>query len=167
MAIAINQELCSGCGVCMEACSVGAIQLVEQCAEIDDALCTQCEACVDACPNGAIIAISEPAQSTPILALTATETQTNPTPTSAALSAAVPSNHGLARLAESTLAFLGREVAPRLVDALVTALERRLTTPATSMKTSFSASPERPARIGRGTRRQVRYRGGRAGNRKL
>lgn len=167
MVIAIIQELCGGCGVCMEACSVGAIQLVDQRAVIDDALCTLCEACVDACPNGAITAILEPAQLMPTLALTVTETHTNPTPTCAALSAAGPSSRGLAALAGTASAFLGREVAPRLVDALAVALERQLTTPAMSVRTSLSASPKSPTRTSRGMQRKTRYRGWRSGNRNL
>ncbi len=95
MVIAVNQELCTGCGVCMEACSVGAIQLMDQRAEIDEALCTQCEACVDACPNGAITAILEPAQVMPTKALAVTETQTISAPTHTVLPAAEPSNRGL------------------------------------------------------------------------
>ena len=161
MVLQVNQELCAGCGVCMEACSIGAIQLVDQRAVIDVVLCTQCDACVDACPNGAITALLEPAQLMPTLALTVTETQTNPTPTRAALPAAEPSNHSLAGLAGTALAFLGREVAPRLVDVLVTALERRLTKPATSVRTPLSASSNSLTRTSRGIRRQARYRGGR------
>jgi len=54
MTIKVNQELCAGCGVCVDACSVEAIQMVDYRAKIDDALCTQCGVCMDACPNGAI-----------------------------------------------------------------------------------------------------------------
>jgi NAD-dependent dihydropyrimidine dehydrogenase PreA subunit len=167
MVIAVNQELCAGCGVCFEACTVGAIQMVDQRAVIDDALCTQCEACVDVCPHGAITAILEPAPLIPTLALTVTETQTNLIPTRAALPLAQPSNHSLATLAGTAFTFLGREVAPCLVDVLATALERRLTTPATRASSSLSAFPKAPVRMSRGIRRQTRYRGGRFGNRIL
>ena len=78
MVFQVNQELCAGCGVCMEACSVGAIQLVDQRAVIDNMLCTQCEACADACPNEAIDILSIPARSMPIAALPAAEIQIAP-----------------------------------------------------------------------------------------
>lgn len=165
MVMQVNQALCAGCGVCEEVCPTGAIHLVDQMAEINKALCTQCEACVDACPNGAIITILEPTQLTPTVALTATEIQTMPAPTRAALWEAEPSRRGLASLAGAALAFLGREVAPRLVDVLATALERQLTTSATSAKASLSTSPRSPAKTSRGIRRQARYRGGRTNNR--
>lgn len=63
MIIHVDQELCSGCGTCIDACSPGAIQLVDQRAVIDDVLCTHCQVCVDACLNEAIMAILIPAQS--------------------------------------------------------------------------------------------------------
>jgi NAD-dependent dihydropyrimidine dehydrogenase PreA subunit len=163
----VDQELCTGCDVCVEACSVGAIQLVDQRAVMDDAQCIQCEACIDACLEGAITALSEPAQLMPTVEMTVTETQTNPTTTRAALLTAEPSNHGLAALAGTALAFWGREVAPRLVDALVTALEHRLTTPATNVRTSLSVYSRSPAGTNWSIRRQVRYRGGRSNNQNL
>ncbi|MFH1908756.1 MAG: 4Fe-4S binding protein [Chloroflexota bacterium] len=85
MFIQVNQELCAGCGVCMETCPVGAIQLVDQWAVIDDALYTQCEVCADACPNGAITALSIPARSTSIVALPAAESRMIPARDQAAL----------------------------------------------------------------------------------
>jgi Fe-S-cluster-containing hydrogenase component 2 len=158
MVVQVNQELCDSCGVCMEACSVGAIQLVDQRAVIDEALCTRCEACVDACPKGAIIAILEPAQLMPTMALTVTETQMIPAPTCTALLAADSSNRGLAPLAGAALAFLGRQVAPRLVDVLVTALERRLERPITTPATPSPTSSRVLTTQSRGKRRQARYR---------
>ena len=168
MVMQVNQELCAGCGVCVEVCSSGAIYLIDQRAEIDTALCTSCNACVEACPNGAIAAVSEPAQLVPTAVLTAPETQIVPTPTHTVLPVAEPFTHGLTSLAGTALAFLGREVAPRLIDVLANALERRLSTPATSTRTSSSASPKSPTGMRRGIGRQVRCRGGRTvnGNRK-
>jgi Fe-S-cluster-containing hydrogenase component 2 len=168
MMMQVNQALCAGCGVCEEVCPTGAINLVDQRAEINKALCTQCEVCADACPNGAIAAISEPAQLVPPAVVTAPETQIVSTPTHTVLPVAEPFTHGLTSLAGTALAFLGREVAPRLVDVLANALARRLSTPATSTRTSSSAPPKSPTGMRRGIGRQVRYRGGRTvnGNRK-
>jgi NAD-dependent dihydropyrimidine dehydrogenase PreA subunit len=161
MFIQVNQELCAGCGTCVEACSFGAIQLVNQHAVIDDALCTQCEACIDACPNGAIIALSVPAHSIPITTLSATESQIVPVQLREALPEKT-SAASLAPLAGSVLTFLGREVAPRLADMLLTVLERRLAQPATKGIAPVSPSSRNQISQGRGERRQLRYRGGRA-----
>jgi ferredoxin len=38
MVMQVDQELCAGCGVCVDACSTGAIHLVEQRAEIDNVM---------------------------------------------------------------------------------------------------------------------------------
>jgi ferredoxin len=167
MFIQVNQELCDGCGVCVEACPVGAIQLVDQRAVIDDALCTQCEACIDACPDGALTALSVPANSTPLVALPAAESSMIPAPIQTALSETEAPAHGLALLAGAALTFLGREVAPRLVDVLITALERRLARPTTTAIARVSTPSRSLAVKGRGERRQARFRGGCTGNRNL
>lgn len=165
MFIQVNQELCDGCGVCVEACPVGAIQLVDQRAVIDDALCTQCEACIEACSNGALTALSVPARSAPLVALPAAESSMIPAPIQTALPETEAPAHGLALLAGAALAFLWREVAPRLADALIAALERRLSRPTTTAIAPTSSSSLTPAAKTRGERRQARYRGGCTGNR--
>ena len=58
MAIIINKEECSGCGVCMDACSVGAIYLVDKKAHVDQALCTLCGNCIENCPMQAIQSVA-------------------------------------------------------------------------------------------------------------
>jgi hypothetical protein len=70
--------------------------------------------------------------------------------------------HAIVQLAGATLAFLGREVAPRLVDVLITALERRLERPITTAVTPLPTSSRVLTTQIRGRRRHARYRGRRS-----
>jgi len=70
---------------------------------------------------------------------------------------------GLASLAGAVLVFLGREVVPRLVDVLISALERRLARPTTTAAIPFNTSSRNYITHNKGQRRQARYRGGQPG----
>jgi heterodisulfide reductase subunit A-like polyferredoxin len=55
---AVDQDLCRGCGQCVEVCPYGAPELVEvkegvTVSQIQEALCKGCGACAVACPTGA------------------------------------------------------------------------------------------------------------------
>jgi len=50
----INKELCLGCGLCVQVCSQGAINLIWDKAEIDARRCNSCYQCLSICPQGAI-----------------------------------------------------------------------------------------------------------------
>jgi Fe-S-cluster-containing hydrogenase component 2 len=52
--ILIDEDKCSGCGVCVEACPEGAIVLRDSAAAIERHLCTGCAVCLAACPQAAI-----------------------------------------------------------------------------------------------------------------
>jgi len=167
MILQVNQEFCSGCGACVDTCCVGAIQMLDQHAVIDEALCTQCEACVDACLNGAITALSVSARCMPVMVPPVAESR--PVPVQGGIvqpETAMPAR-GLAALAGAVLAYLGHEVAPRLVDVLITLLERRLAQPTTSAMTPLSTSSRSLTSLSRGKQRQARFRGGRIGYRNL
>ncbi|MFB0556711.1 MAG: DUF362 domain-containing protein [Dehalococcoidia bacterium] len=50
----INKELCLGCGLCIQVCPQGAINLIWGKAEIDARRCNSCYQCLNICPQGAI-----------------------------------------------------------------------------------------------------------------
>ncbi len=51
--ISVDKDLCTGCGLCIQACPFGSIEMVGDYPEIKDD-CRLCNACVEACPEGAI-----------------------------------------------------------------------------------------------------------------
>jgi ferredoxin len=51
----VNQEMCNGCGICMDECPVEAITLNEMNkAQIDEESCIRCAKCHDVCPEEAV-----------------------------------------------------------------------------------------------------------------
>jgi Fe-S-cluster-containing dehydrogenase component len=166
MVIQVDQELCAGCGVCVDVCLIGAIQLVDYRAEIDGALCTACEACIRTCPNEAIIIRSIPEPNVSIMKLHATESYPIPIRSHPALPETATPARGLAPLVGAALAYLGRQVAPHLVDLLINTFERRLLQPTTTAITPISnASRVNTTPQCSGKQRQARYRRGRIGYR--
>jgi len=111
----VDEKLCTGCGRCLEVCPTGAIRLVKGVAAIEASLCRECQACLEACPNGAILAVEEVREPVPAPARPVT-TGTRP-------SAGILSTLG------SALAFVGREVLPRVVDMLLEQQEGQRTGP--------------------------------------
>jgi len=49
----VDEEKCTGCGLCEEVCPAGAIS-VDDVAQVDAGKCNDCGACVEECPNEAI-----------------------------------------------------------------------------------------------------------------
>ena len=72
--IFVDEDRCTACGLCVEACPQGAIALGESGATIDQSLCAGCAACVAACPQAAIYEV-EPAP----VAMAAVSTEAEPT----------------------------------------------------------------------------------------
>ena len=163
MVMQVNQVLCAGCGVCVETCSVGAIQLVENQAVIDEDLCTSCGACLEACPNGAITIIARPVPETAIMTLSEVESRPVLARVQDRLQVIATPARGLLPLAGTALAYLGREAAPRLVDVLITALDRKLEQPEKGDVSTSSITKKSRATQRRGKQRQTRYRGGQIG----
>ena len=50
----VNQDFCSGCGICQSLCPFGAITITDHVASINEIICEGCGICVSACPSGAI-----------------------------------------------------------------------------------------------------------------
>ena len=53
MAVKINNDKCTGCGVCVDTCPVQAIKIENQKAIIGEE-CVECTICINQCPNKAI-----------------------------------------------------------------------------------------------------------------
>lgn len=54
MSMIVVQELCKGCGVCVDACPRNAISTQNGKAFIDQSRCASCQICIKACPMGAL-----------------------------------------------------------------------------------------------------------------
>ncbi len=51
----VKEELCTGCGTCVEECPTGAITLEQdELAVIDDDTCIRCGTCHESCPEDAV-----------------------------------------------------------------------------------------------------------------
>jgi ferredoxin len=56
----IKADECSACGICVDECPNGVIEIVGDCAApVHDENCDGCETCLEVCPMGAIEEIEE------------------------------------------------------------------------------------------------------------
>lgn len=56
----IDQDECSGCGICIDACAESVLELVDDKAEpVNEDDCTGCASCMEECPMGAIEEVEE------------------------------------------------------------------------------------------------------------
>ena len=52
----VDEDVCAGCGLCVEVCPYGAPSIIEpqHVSRVNEALCKGCGACAGTCPSGAI-----------------------------------------------------------------------------------------------------------------
>ena len=177
--IYVDGEKCAGCGVCEGVCPVEAIRVSDGVARVDQDRCNECQACVEACPNEAILVVIEPAEEKAIslhdtgLQIRREQKMLPPAPE---VALAEPRRSRVVPVVGAALAFLGREVAPRLATYLVDALDRRLSQrptlrPSDKLRTSQaqdiasvgSTSDLAPSSGGKGGQRGPRHRQRRRG----
>lgn len=172
----VQESLCVGCAACVEACPEGAIVMVRERAQIDPARCSECGICAEICPEGAIQPVPE--QVWVASEAKSAEPSTSPAdprqqmievklPPPPALQQAPPSlAQRVLPAVGAALAYLGREVGPRLANLVADVIEDRLAhsrtaRPARRTDTSLQ-EPQRSAedRTRGGGRRRTRRRGG-------
>jgi NAD-dependent dihydropyrimidine dehydrogenase PreA subunit len=166
--INVDQALCAGCGVCINACPTGAIYLSNDKALVDPALCDGCgepgtsngKLCVEICPDAALTWVTElipenvagpflPAVVEPSVAIIPAQTR-KPAPWHRAFLPAVG----------GALSWVGREVVPRLtplaLETLDNALRRRLERPARGREKTADAMNAGSGQVRRQRRRRRR-----------
>ena len=143
----VDVTYCTGCGVCVEVCPVGAIVLVDDKARVDEELCTGCGACVDVCPEGAI---------QPVVTI---QGELVPAPERPAPTVYRPSP--LAETAASAVVVAGTGLLMKAASALARAAGRWLTRRSVAtMPSAGSGIPPAEDRGGAGRQRRHRRRGG-------
>jgi Fe-S-cluster-containing hydrogenase component 2 len=145
----VDLEKCTGCGICLDACSVEAISLLAGNAIIDYEICNACSECVRACPIGAIISIEEqlPVEVMPSQSISVRQAQP----------AVLSPSQKITPWVGAMLTLVSREFLPRFADALVLSLEKHLERPARTLPDIYP----RATREGLGIRRRQRRRAGR------
>jgi NAD-dependent dihydropyrimidine dehydrogenase PreA subunit len=164
----VDTEKCTGCGTCADACPVAAISLVGGTAQVDQERCTDCEVCVEACPNGAMLAVREPIEertAVPSVRPAPEVIRVHPQPAPVSLRTRTAP---VVSAAAAALTYLGRNVAPRLADYLLNALDRRLSQEQASPTARVSGDASVASGVGgrgsgQGRRRRRRQGRGRRG----
>ena len=121
--IYVDTDRCNGCGDCVEACPTGAMRIVAGKATVNAEVCRECETCMSACPVGAIMSVTEPVSESRIVATEQRVAQ--PGVYAGALSPVVRRPTRVLPWLGAAAGFLGRQIVPRVVDALLDAWDRR------------------------------------------
>jgi Fe-S-cluster-containing hydrogenase component 2 len=147
----VDQDRCSGCGVCVEVCPAGAIAIQDGKATIDQGRCHLCEACFTACPQEAILTVTE--GSLVADGSSARSMDRLPASGAAVIAARVAPAVGAALL------YVGREVLPWVTRHVLDAVERKTGELAERGAAGTSITPEKTAPSGSGRHRRRRHRG--------
>jgi len=154
----IDEERCTGCGACVEACPVGAIALVDDVARVDEETCTGCGACLEVCPVEAIQPVVRgeivPAEERGVTARRTTEEP---------ITRAAERRRELVETATPVAVALGLGLLTRAADALAWVVNRWLAERPERESTPSATDRAREARgrgNGRGRRSRRRHRGG-------
>ena len=155
--ITIKNELCNGCGICVDTCPTRALLLQNGKACIDLSLCEGCEVCIESCPQGALVSqeavpvesdvIRIPSDPAPVQGV---ELETRDLRIRDAILTAVG----------PLLLWTGREILPRLADLILSSLDRRIQPADTAL--NYETMPyagQRQAAKGRGRRNRRRRNG--------
>lgn len=156
MNVRIDRERCDGCGACIAACPQDALKIEDGIAQIDAARCDGCQACISACPQGAILLVVDETALQPMAADGLAEREPS------RLSRLAPAAKKAAPWVGAALAFVGREVLPRLVQSLLESWDRRRPEVGVDSSKSHDLSDSPPsARTASNGGRGHRWRGGR------
>jgi len=117
MTITVKQELCRGCGICMQVCPNDAIYLENRKAIIDQSKCSSCQLCINACPLGAI-KIEEEIQLVSIEKPQVAEIVQSP-------ATVIPSSSKF-NWSKALLTFASQQVLPRLLDIVGSAIDQKV-----------------------------------------
>jgi len=140
MEMRVNRAVCTGCGICIPICPVGAISLVESVAEINQSVCTLCQKCVEACPSGAISSIKLP---------TVVKPGVKQTPSGLEVMRPIPPSSIPKQSISSTAAYAGLKILPRLVDIIVSLFKPQFYSQPESMDNHLQKTTRGPS-LGKG-----------------
>ncbi len=154
----VDENLCTACGLCLDACEQGALAMQGPAAVIDGVLCTSCERCVEVCPTGAIISAEVVSEHPPSPALARNQGVQPvwagaPSPAPLGIGAGLPSGTPSAPKPAATSRL---EIAEKLLSGLISvvalALERRQSSSARSSTLTARGAGGGVAKTGRGGR---------------
>lgn len=142
--ISLDSSLCTGCGICVDACPVRAISLVKGQVSIDANLCDACGMCVQVCPDQALALIIEPDLAIAAMPTVRAIAQPSTDIIDGEIRHVVPWSRAVRPAVGTFLSWAGHELVPRLVplalDALEAVLDRQLLSPTKATSTKSVAS---------------------------
>lgn len=123
--IQIDEQLCTGCGTCVDVCPRGAILLNGGAATWSAERCNDCGVCVDACPQRAILLVETVAPETRTMVKQPALRAPAPVATMPSVPLAARRSTSLWPLMGSFLRWAGTELVPRLADVALEVWDRR------------------------------------------